>query len=162
MTLHHRIPCALALFGLVAIASAGPAFEGVSAKNGLTLDGAKRVAAAATAYARTNNAGGVIAVVDEGGFLVYLERLDNTFPAGAMVSYGKARTSAIFRKPTKVFEDAIKNGRAAFLGAPDMTPLQGGIPIIVDGQVIGAVGVSGANSAQQDEEIAIAGAAALQ
>jgi len=150
----------LALFGIAAAASAEPAVETVAKKNGLTLDGAKKVAA--VAYAKANNAGGVIAVVDEGGYLVYMERLDNTFPAGAMVSYGKARTSAIFRKPTKVFEDAIKNGRTAFLGAPDMTPLQGGIPIMADGQVIGAVGVSGANSAQQDEEIAIAGAAALQ
>jgi glc operon protein GlcG len=162
MTLNKRILRSLALFGIAVVAAAGPAFEGVSKKNGLTLDGAKKVAATAAAYAKDNNAGGVIAVVDDGGFLVYLERLDNTFPAGAMVSYGKARTSAIFRKPTKVFEDAIKNGRAAFLGAPDMTPLQGGVPIVVDGQVIGAVGVSGANSAQQDEEIAIAGASALR
>jgi glc operon protein GlcG len=134
----------------------------VAARKALTLEGAKKAAAAAVAKAKENNAGGVIAVVDDGGNLMYLERLDNTFPAGAMVSYGKARTSAIFRKPTKVFEDAIKNGRAAFLGAPDMTPLQGGVPIVVDGQIIGAIGVSGANSAQQDEELAMAGAAALQ
>lgn len=162
MTWNKRIFRSLALFGMTAIAAAEPAFEGVLRKNGLTLDGAKKVAAAATAFAKKNNAGGAIAIVDDGGSLVYFERLDDTFPAAAMVSFGKARTSAIFRKPTKVFEDAIKNGRAAFLGAPDMTPLQGGIPITVDGQVIGAVGVSGANSAQQDEEIAIAGAAALQ
>ena len=162
MKVMRKMMYVLALFGIAAAASAEPAFETVAKKNGLTLDGAKKVAAAAVAYAKANNAGGVIAVVDEGGYLVYMERLDNTFPAGAMVSYGKARTSAIFRKPTKVFEDAIKNGRTAFLGAPDMTPLQGGIPIMADGQVIGAVGVSGANSAQQDEEIAIAGAAALQ
>jgi len=134
----------------------------VAARKALTLEGAKKAAAAATAEARKNNAGGVIAIVDDGGNLMYLERLDNTFPAGAMVSYGKARTSAIFRKPTKVFEDAIKNGRVAFLGAPDMTPLQGGVPIMVEGQVIGGIGVSGANSAQQDEELAMAGAAALQ
>jgi glc operon protein GlcG len=134
----------------------------VATRKTLTLGGAKKAAAAAAAEARKNNAGGVIAVVDDGGNLMYLERLDNTFPAGAMVSYGKARTSAIFRKPTKVFEDAIKNGRTAFLGAPDMTPLQGGVPIVVDGEIIGAIGVSGANSAQQDEELAIAGAAAVQ
>jgi len=133
-----------------------------SPRTSLTIEGAKKAAAAAVAEAKKNNTGGVIAIVDDGGNLMYLERLDNTFPAGAMVSYGKARTSAIFRKPTKVFEDAIKNGRVAFLGAPDMTPLQGGVPIVVDGQVIGAIGVSGANSAQQDEELAMAGAAALQ
>jgi glc operon protein GlcG len=134
----------------------------IAVRKVLTLEGAKKAAAAAATEAKKNNAGGVIAVVDDGGNLIYLERLDNTFPAGAMVSYGKARTSAIFRKPTKVFEDAIRNGRTAFLGAPDMTPLQGGVPIVVEGQIIGAIGVSGANSAQQDEELAMAGAAALQ
>jgi glc operon protein GlcG len=135
----------------------------VGGKKVLTLDGAKTVAAAAVQYAKTNNApGGVLAIVDDGGQLIYLERLDNTFPAGAMVSYGKARTSALFRKPTKVFEDAVKNGRTVFLAAPETTPLQGGVPIETDGQVIGAIGVSGASSAQQDEDIAMAGAMALK
>ena len=131
-------------------------------KRGLTLDGAKRVIAAAVAEAKSRNApGGAIAVVDEGGNLVAVERLDNTFAAGANISIGKARTAALFKRPTKAFEDIINKGRTAMATLPDFTPLQGGIPIIINGQVIGAVGVSGAASAQQDEELAIAGANAL-
>jgi gluconolactonase len=130
----------------------------------LTLDGAKKVIAGAVAYAKKNNApGGVIAVVDEGGHLIALERLDGTFAAGANISIGKARTAALFKRPTKVFEDIIKNGRTALVALPDayFTPLQGGVPITVDGQIVGGVGVSGAASAQQDEEMAIAGANVL-
>jgi uncharacterized protein GlcG (DUF336 family) len=131
-------------------------------KKSLTLDGAKKVIAAAAAEAKNKNApGGAFAVVDEGGNLVALERLDNTFAAGANISIGKARTAALFKRPTKFFEDVINKGRTAMTAINDFTPLQGGVPLIVDGQVIGAVGVSGAASAQQDEELAIAGAAAL-
>jgi glc operon protein GlcG len=131
-------------------------------KTALTLDGAKRVIAAAVAEAKTKNApGGAIAVVDEGGNLVAVERLDNTFAAGANISIGKARTAVLFKRPTKFFEDVINKGRTAMTTLNDFTPLQGGIPIVVDGQVIGGVGVSGAASAQQDEELAIAGANAL-
>lgn len=133
-------------------------------KTTLTIDGAKKVIAGAVAYAKKNNApGGVIAVVDEGGNLMALERLDGTFAAGANISIGKARTAVLFKRPTKVFEDIIKNGRTAMVALPDayFTPLQGGIPITIDGQIVGGVGVSGAASAQQDEELAIAGANAL-
>src|SRR5499433_3109256 len=133
-------------------------------KKTLTIEGAKKVIAGAVAYAKKNNApGGVIAVVDEGGNLMALERLDGTFAAGANISIGKARTSVLFKKPTKVFEDIIKNGRTAMVALPDgfFTPLQGGIPIVVDGQIVGGVGVSGAASAEQDEELAIAGANAF-
>src|SRR4029079_5749817 len=127
----------------------------------LTIEGAKKVIAAAVAYAKKNNArGGVISVVDDGGNLMALERLDGTFAAGATISIGKARTAVLFKRPTKVFEDIIKNGRTAMVALPDnfFTPLQGGIPIIVENQIVGGVGVSGAASAQQDEELAIAGA----
>ena len=130
-------------------------------KKTLTIDGAKRVIAGSVAYARKNNApGGVIAVVDEGGNLMALERLDGTFAAGANISIGKARTAVLFKRPTKAFEDIIKNGRTAMVALPDayFTPLQGGVPITIDGQIVGGVGVSGAASAQQDEELAIAGA----
>src|SRR5215204_4460735 len=130
-------------------------------KRSLTIDGAKKVIAGAVTYAKKNNApGGVIAVVDEGGNLMALERLDGTFAAGANISIGKARTAVLFKRPTKAFEDIIKNGRTAMVALPDayFTPLQGGIPILVDGQIVGGVGVSGAASAQQDEELAIAGA----
>jgi glc operon protein GlcG len=87
--------------------------------------------------------------------------LDNTFAAGALISIGKARTAALFRRPTKAFEDIINKGRTAMTTLNDFTPLQGGVPIVIDGQIVGAVGVSGAASAQQDEEIAVAGANAL-
>jgi len=131
-------------------------------KKALNLEGAKKVIAAAVAEAKIKNApGGAIAVVDEGGNLVAVERLDNTFAAGANISIGKARTAVMFKKPTKFFEDVINKGRTAMTSLHDFTPLQGGLPIIVDGQIIGAVGVSGAASAQQDEELAIAGANAL-
>lgn len=133
-------------------------------KKSLTIDGAKRVIAAAVAYAKKNNApGGVIAVVDEGGNLMALERLDGTFAAGANISIGKARTAVLFKRPTKIFEDIIKNGRTAMVALPDayFTPLQGGVPITIEGEIVGGVGVSGASSAQQDEELAMAGAGAF-
>ncbi|MDX2130526.1 MAG: heme-binding protein [Planctomycetota bacterium] len=126
----------------------------------LTLDGAQRVLAAAVAEARAKHAGGAIAVVDDGGHLIVFQRLDATFPAGAEVSIGKARTAATFRKPTKAFEDALNAGRFALAGVQQMTPLQGGIPIVIDGHVVGGIGVSGAHSQAEDEQIAIAGAAA--
>lgn len=131
-------------------------------KKSITLEGARTVIAAAKQYAAKNNApGGVIAVVDDGGNLVALERLDGTFSAGANISIGKARTAVMFKRPTRVFEEIIKNGRTAMVALPDFTPLQGGVPITVDGQIVGGVGVSGAMSAVQDEELAIAGAEGL-
>lgn len=129
-------------------------------KKTLSLDAAKKVAAAAEADALAKKARVVIAVVDEGGHLLLLERLDNTQVASVEVGIGKARTAAIFRRPSKVFEDQIRNGRVAALGLPGVTALQGGIPIIVDQQVIGAIGVSG-ETPQQDEDIALTGARAL-
>jgi uncharacterized protein GlcG (DUF336 family)/mannose-6-phosphate isomerase-like protein (cupin superfamily) len=144
---------------LVLIAMAAVAQGQLANKKSLTLDGARRVIAAAAAYAKKVNApGGVIAVVDDGGNLIALERLDGTFTAGANISVGKAKTAVMFKRPTKFFEDVIKNGRTAMVALPDFTPLQGGVPIEYEGQIIGGVGVSGAMSAQQDEELAIAGA----
>jgi len=147
---------------LLGLALYSPTLAQTVDKRGLTLDGAKKVIAAAIAEAKSKSAPrGAIAVVDEGGNLVAVERLDNTFAAGANISIGKARTAVLFKRPTKFFEDIINKGRTAMTTLNDFTPLQGGIPIIVDGQIIGAVGVSGAASAQQDEELAIAGANAL-
>jgi glc operon protein GlcG len=100
----------------------------------------------------------VIAVVDDGGNLILLERLDDTQVASVEVAIGKARTAAIFRRPSKVFEDQVKNGRIVALALPGATALQGGIPITVDGKVIGAISASG-NTPQEDEDIALAGAA---
>lgn len=154
----------LLMFGLLlAISSAAPAQT--AEKKSLTLDGAERVIAAAKGEAAKLKApGGVIAVVDAGGNLMALERLDGTFAAGANISIGKARTAVLFQKPTKIFEDIINKGRTAMAALPDsfFTPLQGGIPVVLDGQIIGGVGVSGASSATQDEELAIAGAEAAK
>ncbi|TMA88611.1 MAG: heme-binding protein [Deltaproteobacteria bacterium] len=99
---------------------------------------------------------------DDGGNLMYLERLDNTFAAGARISIGKARTAALFKKPTAAFEEIIRNGRTPMIALEDFTPLQGGVPLELDGKVIGAIGVSGAANQQRDEEVAKAGAAALK
>jgi glc operon protein GlcG len=149
---------------LVIAVSAMPASAQTIEARLLTLEGAKTIIAGAAAEARRLNApGGAIAIVDEGGHVLAFERWNNTFPAAAQVSIGKARTAALFRKPTKVFEDAINQGRTAMTALPDtvLTPLQGGVPIVLDGQIVGAVGVSGAASAQQDEALAMAGIRSL-
>lgn len=127
-------------------------------KTALTLDGAKKIAAVAEARAKSENARVVIAVVDEGGSLLLLERLDDTQVASVNVGIDKARTAAIYRRPSKVFEDQVKNGRVSALALHGAVALQGGVPIIVEGKVIGAIGVSG-ETPGQDEDIAMAGAA---
>src|SRR6266496_4857704 len=127
-------------------------------KQVLTLEAAKKIAAATEAEAKKRGATVVIAVVDDGGQLILLERLDDTQVASVEVAIGKARTAAIFRRPSKEFEDQVRNGRVAALALPGATPLQGGIPITVGGKVIGAIGASG-NSPQEDEEIALVGEA---
>ena len=136
-------------------------FERVE-KRVLTLAGARIVAAAAETEAKRLNTTGAVAVVDDGGNLLYLVRIDNTFPAGSYVAMDKARTAATFRMPTRNLEDAVKNGRVSLVAVSEMTPLAGGVPIVIDGQIVGAVGVSGAASAQQDEELAKFAAAAIK
>ena len=123
----------------------------------LTLEAAEKVTAAAEAEAKKRNAAVVIVVVDDGGYPLVLKRLNDTQVASVDVGIGKARTAAIFRRPSKDFEDQIKNGRVASLVLPGATPLQGGLPLVFDGKVVGAIGVSG-NTPQQDEDIALAGA----
>jgi glc operon protein GlcG len=129
-------------------------------KRVLTLDLAKKIAAAAEAEALKRGSTVVIAVVDDGGYLLVLERLDDTQVASVDVGIAKARTAAIFRRPSKVFEDQVKDGRVAALGLPGAAPLQGGIPIVYEGKVVGAIGVSG-NTPQEDEDIAKVGAAVV-
>jgi glc operon protein GlcG len=147
---------------LLSLAAVLASAAGAASKPALSIDEAKRVAAAAVAEARRVGApSGAIAVVDDGGHLLYLERLDGTFPAASAVATEKARTAAVFRRETLDFESAVNGGRVAFLGNQAATPLQGGVPLRIDGQVVGAIGVSGAASAQQDSELAAAGAAAL-
>ena len=129
-------------------------------KKTLTLEAAEKVAAAAEAEAKKRNASVVIVVTDDGGYPLILKRLDDTQVASVEVGIGKARTAAIFRRPSREFEEQIKNGRVASLVLPGATPLQGGVPLIFNGKVIGAIGVSG-NTPEEDEEIAKAGAAAF-
>jgi glc operon protein GlcG len=145
---------------LAATLAAGSA--AAASKPALSLEEAKRVAAAAVEEAKRVGApSAAIAVVDDGGHLLHLERLDGTFPAASAVATEKARTAAVFRKQTLDFENAVNGGRIAFLGNHEATPLQGGVPILIDGQVVGAIGVSGAASAQQDQELAKVAAAGL-
>lgn len=144
---------------LILTATAGTSLADLPTKKVLTLAVAKRIAEAAEAEAYKRGSTIVIVVVDEGGHLLVLERLDDTQVASVEVGIGKARTAAIFRRPSKVFEDQVREGRVAALALPGATPLQGGIPIIFEGKVIGAIGVSG-NTHQEDEDIAKVGAAA--
>ena len=153
---YPKILALVLLAGSVTIARAE-----LPTKKVLTLVAAKKIAQAAEAEAVKRGATVVIVVVDEGGYPLYLARLDDTQVASVEVGIGKARTAAIFRRPSKVFEDQVRNGRVAALALPGATPLQGGVPIVVDGKVIGAIGVSG-NTPQEDEDIANAGAAATQ
>ncbi len=135
---------------LVACAGVMPAHA-----DDLTLDAARQAMAAATATAaRLKAPGGAIAIVDAGGHLVMLERLDGSFPAGAAVSIEKARTAAVFRMPTRNLEDAVSKGRTSLVAVDVMLPLRGGVPLSRGGRIYGAVGVSGAASAAQDDEIA--------
>ncbi|HKY89616.1 MAG TPA: heme-binding protein [Nevskiaceae bacterium] len=129
----------------------------------LTLEGARQIASAAEALARKVDApGAAIAIVDDAGIPILVQRLDGTFPMASVVATGKARTAALFGKPTQFFEEAINKGRTAMTALADFTPLTGGVPIEIDGQVIGAIGLSGAASGQQDTEIANGAAAAAK
>jgi uncharacterized protein GlcG (DUF336 family)/mannose-6-phosphate isomerase-like protein (cupin superfamily) len=129
-------------------------------KKTLTLEAADKIAAAAETEAKKRKATVVIVVVDDGGYPLVLKRLNDTQVASVEVGIGKARTAAIFRRPSRDFEEQIKNGRVASLVLPGATPLQGGVPLIANGKVVGAIGVSG-NTPQEDEDIALAGAAAF-
>lgn len=145
----------------IAATSAGAGAQLLRQQKDLTLEGAEHVIAAALAAARKDHSHGAVAVVDSGGNLIAVESLDGTFPQAAQVAIGKAHTAAVFRKDTSAFENAINSGRTTLVAMQNFTPLQGGVLITVDGDVIGAVGVSGTASQQQDEEVAKAGAAAL-
>jgi glc operon protein GlcG len=138
----------------------GYATAQIAEKKVLTLEGAKRVASAAEADAHRRGLPVVIAVVDDAGELLLVERLDSTQVGSIKVGIGKARTAAHFRRPTRFFEEQVKNGRIVTLALDDFTPLQGGVPILAGGQFVGAIGVSG-DSPQVDEEIALAGAAVI-
>lgn len=143
---------------LFAVAS-GSAFAQLADKKALTLDAAKKIVAAAEAEAVKNKWNVVIAVVDDGGHLIYLQRADGTQTGSIDVAIGKAKTATAFKRPTKVFDDLAKT-RPSILTLGDLTLLEGGVPIKAGEQVIGGIGVSGVTS-QQDAQIAEAGIAAL-
>ena len=127
----------------------------------LKLDDAKRIAAAAEAEAIGNQWAVTIAIVDDGGHLLWLQRLDDAAPVSSHIAPAKARTAALGRRESKVYEDMINQGRTSFLSAPQIEGLlEGGVPIMVDGHCLGAVGVSGVKS-HEDAQIAKAGIAAL-
>ncbi|ARO89041.1 heme-degrading domain-containing protein [Nitrosospira lacus] len=126
----------------------------------LTFDDAKKIAAVAEAEARRNDWPVVIAIVDDGGHLIYLSRLDHTQFGSIEVAIRKARAAIAFRRPTKVWEEHVADGRMRYLGLPGALPIEGGLPIMVNSQFIGAVGVSGVRS-NQDAQIAQAGLDAL-
>jgi glc operon protein GlcG len=127
----------------------------------LTLADVKKIAAAAEAEAVANNWSVAIAIVDDGGHLLWLQRLDGAAPVSAHIAPAKANTAAMGRRESKVYEDMINNGRVSFTTAPAIAGmLEGGVPIVVEGHVVGAVGVSGVKSTE-DAQIAKAGIAAL-
>ena len=124
------------------------------------VESARKLAATAIAEGKKNGWNVAVAIVDPNGDLVFFERMDNVQVAATVVSQEKARTAARFKRPTKAFEDALAGGRQAILGLPGVTPLEGGIPLVVEGKIVGAIGVSGATS-PQDAQCALAGAETL-
>lgn len=127
----------------------------------LTLDDVKRIAGAAEAEALANKWAVSIAIADDGGHLLWLQRLDGAAPISAQIAPAKAQTAALGRRESRIYEEMINQGRVSFLSAPGLSGLlEGGVPITVDGQVVGAVGVSGVKSTE-DAQIARAGIAAL-
>jgi len=129
-------------------------------KTVLTLDDAKRIAAAAEGEARLNNWKVTIAIVDDGGHLLYLQRSHDTQFGSVETAIQKAHAAVAFQRPTKASEDAVTNGRLIHLALPGVIPVEGGVPLILEGQIVGGLGISGVRSSQ-DGQIAQAGAKAL-
>ena len=133
----------------------------LATRKALTLSAAKEMAAAAEAEARKNNWNVVICIVDEGGHLLYLQRMDETQLASIEIAQGKAKTAMLYKRPTKAMEDAVAGGRAVVMRLPGALPVEGGLPITVEGRIIGGIGVSGVQSVQ-DAQIARAGLAVVE
>jgi uncharacterized protein GlcG (DUF336 family) len=144
------------LVSLFAVGSL-PAPAQLADKKALTLEAAKKIAVAAEAEAKKNSWNVVIAIVDDGGHLIYLQRMDGTQTGSVDVAIKKAQTAINFKRPTKVFEDAVAGGRQVILALHGALPIEGGVPVTVGGQIIGAIGVSGVKSTE-DGQIAKAGA----
>ncbi len=126
----------------------------------INLETAKKVAASAIAEARKNNWAMAVAITDIGGHLVYFEKIDGTVTASVSVAIGKARSAALFKRPTKAWQDLVTGGNLFILGLEGAVPVDGGVPLVVDDKIVGAIGVSG-GSAAQDGAVATAGAQAL-
>jgi len=145
-----------------AVVAAVPADEPLTIdKKALSLAAARKIIEASETEAKARRLGVVTVVVDDAGNIIQLSRMDNAQIASVNVGIGKARTAAIYRRPSRIFEEQIKEGRVAALALADATPLQGGVPVFMDGKVVGAVGVSG-DTPQVDEEIALVGANAIR
>lgn len=149
------------VISLAVLAMTIPASAQLATKKSLTLAAAKTIAAAAEVEAKKNNWNVVISIVDDGANLLYLQRMDGTQIGSVDISQMKARTAIRMKRPTKVLEDIVLGGRNTMLKLPDVLPVEGGIPLTIDGVMIGAIGVSGVTSVQ-DGQIAAAGAKALE
>jgi uncharacterized protein GlcG (DUF336 family) len=149
---------AVAMFSMASGLSVGA--EELPKKPAISLSVARQVAAAAEKHARENKWNVCIAIVDDGGHLVYFQRMDGVQTGSVLVSQRKAQTAIAFKRPTKVFEEGVAGGRNALIALPGAVPLEGGVPLVADGQMIGAIGISGV-TAQQDGMIAQAGADSL-
>jgi glc operon protein GlcG len=159
--MHMRAVLTVVIAALLQAGTGAATAAQTTTKHVISLAAADRIAGAAEAEAKKRGSTVVIVVVDDGGYPIVLRRLDDTQVASVEVGIGKARTAAIFRRPSGVFEEQVRNGRLATLVLPGSTPLQGGVPILFEGKTIGAIGVSG-NTPKEDEEIAMAGAAVAE
>lgn len=139
---------------------ADPAQSLLTGYGSIGVEAARKVAAAAIAEGKKHGWNVAVAIVDAAGELVFFERIDDTQPASVDVSQAKARTAARFKRPSKALEDALAGGRQAILGMPGAVPIEGGVPLVIDGRIVGAIGVSGVTS-QQDGVCAQAGVDAL-
>ena len=146
---------------VLAVLFAGTAWPEPVQKKSISLEDARKAAAAAVVESKKNKWNMAIAIVDDGGHLVYFERIDETQFGSVDVAIGKARTAAAFKRPTKALEDALNSGQHAILSFPNTLPREGGLPILQDGKVIGGIGVSGGTSAQ-DAQVGKAGLDALE
>ena len=154
-----RILAVLAIAGLAAMGLAASASAQLADKKGMTLAEAKKLLAAAEDAATKGNAHMGIVVIDEGGHLVAAERMDGAVLVTVEFARKKAKTSVLYKAPTDVFSDGLGKGRTAILGLPGVVPVGGGFPLMVNGQVVGAIGCSGGNTPTQDSEVCKAAAA---
>jgi glc operon protein GlcG len=158
--MRNVVACSLALAAMVLVGESAQAQ--LLQKKALSLEAARKMVAAAEAEAARNSWRGVVAIVDDGGWIILLERMDHAaLTAGVELAAGKARSAALFKKPTEALEDAINHGRYAAITARGFIEMQGGLPVVVDGEVIGGIGASFATP-EEDEQVAKAGLAALR